>query len=473
MTALLDPAAVAERAWRDGDTATAIETADRVLATGTDPECLAASVAAAATAADGALFDAADRWRRIATTVGGVPASWAAARAALSACLAGDVQAATRDLADARELLPGPAPRGLTVLLDGVDATLRAIRGDLDRSARKLAGLAVASVPPDSFTPQRWDDLAITVILAGNGDDTARDMLTAYRDRPQSTRRRLLAAWLDLRAGRLADARNGLAAVGDAPILRRDAVLAAAITIGLARRTGAEDALRATWHRIAPVLHGADVELFLLEAWGELAAGAALVSPADRDTITAAIATAVANAANPAWAVAHEAWWSLQQAIIDTDEAAAGCAATCLTEVAPTDPRTAAAHAWTSTLAGQTDPVTIARAAETLADAGLPWEAAILCGAAARVSDPGGDLLSTGRAIRSRIATTGTATAGLSNRECAVGELLLDGLTHKEIGARLYISPKTVEQHVARLRQKLEATNRSELIAALRSKLAS
>jgi DNA-binding CsgD family transcriptional regulator len=51
--------------------------------------------------------------------------------------------------------------------------------------------------------------------------------------------------------------------------------------------------------------------------------------------------------------------------------------------------------------------------------------------------------------------------------------LILDGHTHREIGARLYISPKTVEQHVARLRQKLSAGGRAELVAALRSRLAS
>ena len=90
-------------------------------------------------------------------------------------------------------------------------------------------------------------------------------------------------------AGALAAARNlkviaraGLASVGhtagdtvaDAAIMRRDAVLAAAVTVGLARRAGDEDALRAAWHRIAPVLAGADVELLLLDAWGELSAAA-------------------------------------------------------------------------------------------------------------------------------------------------------------------------------------------------------
>jgi DNA-binding CsgD family transcriptional regulator len=476
MTTILD-SVLAEQAWRDGDTALAIETADRVLATGADPDCLAASVAAAAAAADGALFDAADRWRRIATTLGGVPGCWAAGRAALAACLAGDVEAGARELAEARALLPGSAPRGLTVLLDGVAATLDAAHGDLDHAARRLAGLAVASVPTDSFAPQRWDDLAVSVILAGGGDTTARDMLAAYRDRPQSTRRRLLAAWLDLRAGRLADAHTGLAAAGDLPLLRRDALLAAAITVGLARRTGDEGALRATWHRIAPVLHGADVELFLLEAWGELSAGATLVAPYERDGIVDAMAAAVARAGSPPWACAIEAWWALQRAVLagSGDTGAAAGTLTRLAEAEPrVRPRAAAAHAWATSLAGRPDPETVASAAEALADAGQPWEAATLCGtAAARVSDPAAerDLLGTGRTISARIATTEKSANGLSHRECSVGELLLDGLTHKEIGARLYISPKTVEQHVARLRQKLDATNRSELIAALRTKL--
>ena len=48
----------------------------------------------------------------------------------------------------------------------------------------------------------------------------------------------------------------------------------------------------------------------------------------------------------------------------------------------------------------------------------------------------------------------------------------MEGLTHKEIGARLYISPKTVEQHVAKIRQKLAVSGRSELMASLRARLA-
>src|SRR2546423_718616 len=162
---------------------------------------------------------------------------------------------------------------------------------------------------------QGWDDPAVSGAVAAGGGGAARAMPPACRGRPQSSRRRLLAAWWDLRAGRLADAHTGLAAAGEVPLLRRDALLAAAVTIGLARRTGDEAALRATWHRVAPVLHGADVELLLLEAWGELSAGAALVAPGEKDVIVEAMSAAVARAGNPAWAAAAEAWWSLHRAV--------------------------------------------------------------------------------------------------------------------------------------------------------------
>ena len=52
-----------------------------------------------------------------------------------------------------------------------------------------------------------------------------------------------------------------------------------------------------------------------------------------------------------------------------------------------------------------------------------------------------------------------------------VAQYIVDGLTHKEIGAQLYISPKTVEHHVAKIRQKLGASTRAEMLAALRSQL--
>jgi DNA-binding NarL/FixJ family response regulator len=473
----------ADRAWREGKFTEAIEAADAALARGNDPDGLAAGVAAASSAADGALLDAADRWRAITSTLDGVPGALAAGRAALAAGLAGDTAAAERDLAAAVAMVSGAAPRGLSVLLAGVEATLAAIRGEFPTAARRLAGLAVARVQADPLAVEGWADLALTATVAGGNDAMAGDMLAASTDRPLTTRQVLVKAWLDLRAGRLADARARLASAGDASVLRRDALLAATVTAGLVRRAGDEAARRVAWHRVSPVVAGADVEPLLLDAWGELSVAAATVAPVDADLIVTAMAEAVTRAGDPPWATAALAWWALQRAAVTGAAALARDAADQLAVLSGKDPaderlrsRSAAANAWVSTLAGQPDPQAALAAAEALAATGCPWEAAALCGAAAAgVTEPAAarDLLAAGRALRATVLTEDHgATGGLSERERGVGELLLDGLTHKEIGARLYISPKTVEQHVARLRQKLDAGNRAELVAALRAKLA-
>ncbi|MDT7789899.1 MAG: hypothetical protein QOF58_8318 [Pseudonocardiales bacterium] len=456
-------AVAAELAWREGDTASAIETADRILTEGTDQDCLAAGVAAAAAAADGALFDAAARWRVIAASLNGAPGVTAAARAALAACLAGDLDAATSDLAAARARLSGAAPRGLTVLLNGVDAALEAVRGSFAPAARKLAGLAAATVPADPMAAEQWGDLAVTALIAGGHDASASELLAMFADRP-TPRRHLLTAWLHLRAGRLAAARTEIAAC-TTPVLRRDAVLAAAVTIGLARRAGDVEALRSTWRRVAPVVAGVDVEPLLLDAWGELSAGAG--SAFERDTIVDAMTTAVGRV-DAAWCVETDNWWRVQRAVIAGDASVA----VSLT----VEPRASAARMWAAILTGDVNPVAVTEVADLLADAGHPWDAMALCGAAAaRMSNPAEarELLSTGRALRARIGTEDNGPGdGLSKRERAVGELLLEGLTHKAIGARLYISPKTVEQHVAKIRQKLAVGGRAELIASLRTRLA-
>lgn len=472
----------ADQAWRAGRFTEAIEAADAALARGADPEGIAAGVAAAASAADGALLDAADRWRAIASTMEGVPAALATGRAALAAGLAGDIGAAERDLAAAAAMVPGAAPRGLSVLLAGVEATVAVVRGEF-AAARRLAGLAVARVAADPMAAESWADLAVTATVAGGDDTLAQEMLTASTGRPPTTRQVLIKAWLDLRAGRLADARAGLTSVGSASALRRDALLAAAVTVGLVRRAGDSAALRASWHQVAPVVAGADVEPLLLDAWGELSVAAALVAPLDAELIAKAMAEAAARAGEPQWTAATLAWWDLLRATAIQDHAPARVAADQLAELARGNPadeqlrvRAGAAVAWASTVGGDPDGSAVLAAAEALAGAGRPWEAAALCGAAAaEITEPTAarDLLAAGRALRASVVTEQRGAAGgLSERERSVGELLLDGLTQKEIGARLYISPKTVEQHVARLRQKLDATNRAELVAALRARLA-
>ena len=52
--------------------------------------------------------------------------------------------------------------------------------------------------------------------------------------------------------------------------------------------------------------------------------------------------------------------------------------------------------------------------------------------------------------------------AGLTSREVEVLQLVADGLTNAEIGARLFVSDKTVEHHVSRILGKLGVPNRRE-----------
>jgi DNA-binding CsgD family transcriptional regulator len=52
--------------------------------------------------------------------------------------------------------------------------------------------------------------------------------------------------------------------------------------------------------------------------------------------------------------------------------------------------------------------------------------------------------------------------SGLTDRECAIGKMILDDLTNKEIADRLSISESTVKKHSTNLYKKLEVSNRNQ-----------
>jgi DNA-binding NarL/FixJ family response regulator len=152
-----------------------------------------------------------------------------------------------------------------------------------------------------------------------------------------------------------------------------------------------------------------------------------------------------------------------------------------------------AAAQWAAVLAGEVAPDAVLAATEYLQAAQLPWEASRLAGQAGiRTGDPTAarrllerarelsepDAAGAGPAgpVAGAEAGGGTGrptdrTGGLSEREVTVARLVLAGSTHREIGAQLYIAPKTVEHHVARIRGKLGAGTRAELLAMLREML--
>jgi len=224
-------------------------------------------------------------------------------------------------------------------------------------------------------------------------------------------------------------------------------------------------------------------DLLVVELVEELAVTAArLRQRRNADALLAGLETAVAGLGDPAALAVPVAWTRLQVAAVTDDAEGAAAAAARLAgleAVATAGPRHAAMCAagrqWAAVLAGDVDEGDVVAAATALAEAQLPWEASRLVGQAGiRAGDPAvaRRLLERARELSGaeapEQAPSGPAAAGLSEREVEVSRLVLAGRTHREIGAQLYIAPKTVEHHVARIRAKLGATTRAEFVASLR-----
>jgi DNA-binding NarL/FixJ family response regulator len=64
-------------------------------------------------------------------------------------------------------------------------------------------------------------------------------------------------------------------------------------------------------------------------------------------------------------------------------------------------------------------------------------------------------------AIGHRVPRRRERPAGLTTREVEVLRLVAQGLSNKEIGARLVISPKTAGSHVERIYSKIDASSRA------------
>jgi DNA-binding CsgD family transcriptional regulator len=58
----------------------------------------------------------------------------------------------------------------------------------------------------------------------------------------------------------------------------------------------------------------------------------------------------------------------------------------------------------------------------------------------------------------------------LTGRELEIARLVAEGLTNRQIGARLHLSVRTIEGHVEHLRQKLGFANRAQVAAWIAEK---
>ena len=294
-------------------------------------------------------------------------------------------------------------------------------------------------------------------------------------------RHRMLAAWVDVRAGRTARAVEEVRAIeAEWPegLSANDRLVAAAIEAGVARRAGDVGLLTEVWVRVKPVLLGARPDLLSLSAIGELGAAATRLGATEvaRPVLDQAEVLLAGAGAPVLWSVPLR-WEALQASAVAgaTDDARTQAAAlAALPVVLPTHAvLRRAAEVWVRLLDGDVTEQAVAASADELSGIGLAWEASHLVGqAAVRSTDSRVTRALLGRA-RDLKGSVGSeperlaADTGLSERELEIGLLVRDGLTHREIGERLFISPKTVEHHVARIRQKLGATSRAEMMAAL------
>ena len=64
----------------------------------------------------------------------------------------------------------------------------------------------------------------------------------------------------------------------------------------------------------------------------------------------------------------------------------------------------------------------------------------------------------------------GGAPRGLTDRERRVCELLLQGVSNKEVAAMMTLSTRTVEFHIANIRKKLGASSKTALVGYLNSR---
>lgn len=372
--------------------------------------------------------------------------------------LAGSAEGSLNDLVRAAEMYSASGTSDPTPELPAVLAALAALHLGEAEVAHSVLDRAVSD---------------------GHGGAWAQDRLVLWR------------AWVALQLEHPQEVETAIESI--APRARalhpRERLLFDAVSIAIARRYQDAPALAVAWRGARESLLRARFDLFGLLPLGEFVVTAARVGESDRmkPHFAQALESIERLGSPPLWS-AHVHWTGIQQAILLGRPQDLTPHARALVEAAPHNRLAATmAHAgrvWTSVLTGTVDADAVESAALGLGTVGLAWDGARLAGHGAghtRDRKIASRLLATARRLhphedlRPAAVETETAPASrprshddLSPREMDVAALVVQGKTYAEIGAAIFISPRTAEHHIARIRRRLGATTRSDLIAKLR-----
>ncbi len=338
-----------------------------------------------------------------------------------------------------------------------------------------------------------------SIVAVGSGDlATAQLVINTAVGGQQGgawARRRLLLwrAWVSLQNGRPADARQMLTTAEQvsSPISPRDEFLLHSARVTLARRYGDMPELEASWNAAVDSVRHVDMDLYMLLPLSSMIGSATRLG--DDTTLAEHFSRGLqilqSLGSPPLW-TSHLRWAGIQKGIILNRPDSLAPHARALVALAPrnlvAETMAQAGKVWVSVLGGTVDEDAVEDAARALADVGIAWDGARLAAQSARRADDrrvSARLLSCARQLHPReevqVATPNEQTqptsstaasedSQLSERELDVARLVLQGKTYVEIGETIYISPRTVEHHVANIRRRLGASSRSDLISKLR-----
>lgn len=397
-----------------------------------------------------------------------------------------------RDLLESLDASAAPTStgRGTAMVARGL---CRSFEGDGTAALPLLVQASTALLPMADGLVMPDSPAALAALLAiGHGElDTADQVLVAalHADLGGSAfwaRHHLLRAWVAMLRGQLDQATSLVdLAVANGPLSTRDDTTMHAVRVGIARRGADTAELISRWHQARECLPHLWVDLYSLLTLGELSVAAGRLRESFRVESHLADATALLHRLGdpPAWGTMFH-WYGVHASFAAEDRdmllphAEALAAASSTSRVAAQ--LASVGRTWVRALANDVDVTAVQQGVRTLASLGLNWDAGRLAARAAASTPDRRDMLELmhlARATQHRSGaddlTAPVTPAGggspITEREWEVARMVIDGLTYREIGDRLFISPKTVEHHVARIRRRLGAGTRQEMLSILRT----